>query len=86
VRLIAVSDGGHLAERMLIALEAAQAAADDIRGKLSAALVEVAGNVYKMDPNRKTLAPRLVVVGLLPDKVALKKILGDDANPAATDK
>jgi uncharacterized Ntn-hydrolase superfamily protein len=34
--------------------------------------------VFRMDPNWKTLTPRLVGVGLLPDdQAALKKILGD---------
>jgi uncharacterized Ntn-hydrolase superfamily protein len=43
--------------------------------------------VFKMDPNWKTLTPRLVGAGLLPDdKAALKKILGDEASPVATDK
>jgi len=163
---------GDLAERMLVALEAAQGAGGDIRGKQSAALLVVSGKpsgkpwedrrfdirvddhsepiaelrrlvklqraynlmnegdlaverkdhegalrayagaeslvpgnaemifwhavalvnmkrvdeslplfakVFKMDPNWKTLTPRLVGVGLLPDdKVALKKILGDE--------
>jgi uncharacterized Ntn-hydrolase superfamily protein len=162
---------GDLAERMLVALEAAQAAGGDIRGKQSAALVVVSGKptgkpwedrrydlrvddhpepvaelrrlvklqraynlmnegdlaverkdhegalrayagaealvpgdvemiywhavalvnmkrvdeslplfakVFKMDPNWKTLTPRLVGVGLLPDdKAALKKIVGE---------
>jgi uncharacterized Ntn-hydrolase superfamily protein len=34
--------------------------------------------VFKMDPNWKTLTPRLIGVGLLPvDQTALKRILGD---------
>ena len=166
---------GDLAERMLVALEAAQAAGGDIRGKQSAALIVVSGKptgkpwqdrlydlrvddnpepvaelrrlvklqraynlmnegdaaverkdheaalkayasaealvpgsaemifwhavalvnmkrvdeslplfakVFKMDPNWKTLTPRLVGVGLLPDDpIALKKILGVEASP-----
>ena len=171
---------GDLAERMLVALEAAQAAGGDIRGKQSAALVVVSGKptakpwedhrfdlrvddhfepvaelrrlvklqraynlmnegdlaverkdhegalrayagaealvpenaemifwhavalvnmkrveeslplfakVFKMDPNWKTLTPRLVGAGLMPDdQAALKKILGDAVGPVATDK
>ena len=43
--------------------------------------------VFKMDPNWKTLTPRLVGAGLLPDdQAALKKIVGDVASPVATDK
>jgi uncharacterized Ntn-hydrolase superfamily protein len=171
---------GDLAERMLVALEAAQAAGGDIRGKQSAALVVVSGKptakpwedrrfdirvddhsepvaelrrlvklqraynlmnegdlaverkdhegalrayagaealvpgnaemifwhaialvnmkrvdeslplfakVFKMDPNWKTLTPRLVGAGLLPDdQAALKKILGNAASPVATEQ
>ena len=171
---------GDLAERMLVALEAAQAAGGDIRGKQSAALVVVSGKptakpwedrrfdlrvddhaepiselrrlvklqraynlmnegdlaverndhegalrayagaealvpdnsemifwhavalvnmkrveeslplfakVFKMDPNWKTLTPRLVGAGLLPDdQAALKKILEDASPPVGTGK
>jgi len=43
--------------------------------------------VFQMDPNWKTLTPRLVKVGLLPDdQAALKKILGDPATPKASDR
>lgn len=171
---------GDLAERMLVALEAAQAAGGDIRGRQSAALIVVSGKptgkpwqdrlydlrvddnpepvaelrrlvklqraynlmnegdlaverkdheaalrayagaealvpgnaemiywhavalvsmkrvdeslplfakVFKMDPNWKTLTPRLVGVGLLPDDAAaLKKILGGEAGPTERDK
>jgi uncharacterized Ntn-hydrolase superfamily protein len=171
---------GDLADRMLIALEAAQAAGGDIRGKQSAALIVVSGKptgkswqdrlydlrvddnpepvaelrrlvklqraynlmnegdlaverkdheaalkayagaealvpgnaemiywhavalvnmkrvdeslplfarVFEMDPNWKTLTPRLVGVGLLPDDpIALKKILGVEVKPAKADK
>ena len=43
--------------------------------------------VFKMDPNWKTLTPRLVGAGLLPDdQAALKKILEDATPPVATGK
>ena len=171
---------GDLAERMIVALEAAQAAGGDIRGRQSAALIVVSGKptgkpwqdrlydlrvddnpepvaelrrlvklqraynlmnegdaaverkdheaalkayasaealvpgnaemmywhavalvnmkrvdeslplfakVFKLDPNWKTLTPRLVGVGLLPDDpAALEKILGSEASPAKPDK
>ena len=43
---------GDLAERMLVALEAAQAAGGDIRGKQSAALVVVSGKPTRAGPGR----------------------------------